>query len=142
MENNEVVKQESGISIIKHANNTYSSFKPKTTEERKKLFNALEKCDVVINDIVGHNIKVKDIIINEYPRKDKETGEEISNGHRTILLDDQGKSYVTASNYFFIGIAKLIGQFGEPHEWEDPIEIKIMKKPLKNGNQALGFELV
>lgn len=140
MENNEV--QESGLTLLSNSNNFYSSFKPKNTEDRKKLFNALEKCDVVLNDIIGQQIKVKDIIINEYPRKDKETGEEISNGHRTILIDEDGKSYVTASNYFFFAIAKAINMLGQPETWETPLEIKIVKRPLKNGNQALGFELV
>lgn len=142
MESKEIVKQESGLSIVNNANATYSSFKPKTTEERKKLFNALEKCDVVINDIVGQTIEVKDIIVSEYPRKDKETGEEMSKGHRTILFDKENKSYVTASNYFFIAIAKLLTTFGEPDTWPEPMTIKIVKKAVKNGNQALGFELV
>lgn len=142
METKEIIKSENELSIVNESNKTYSSFKPKNTAERKKLFNALEKCDVVINDIVGHSIKVKDVIINEYPRKDKETGEEMSNGHRTILIDTEGKTYVTASNYFFIAIAKLLSTFGEPSVWETPMEIKIVKKVVKNGNQALGFELV
>lgn len=142
MENNEIVKKDTELTFVSNASKTYSSFRPKNTEERKMLFNALEKCDVKLNDIVGQNIKVKNVIINEYPRKDKETGEEMSNGHRIILIDDEGKSYVTASNYFFIAFAKLINTFGEPDTWEEPMEIKIVKKSVKNGNQALGFELV
>lgn len=142
MESKELIKQENELSIVNETSKTYSSFKPKNAAERKMLFNALEKCDVVLNDVVGQVIAVKNIIINEYPRHDKETGEEMSNGHRTILFDVQGKSYVTASNYFFIAIAKLMNAFGEPDTWEEPMRIKIVKKPVKNGNQALGFELV
>lgn len=142
MENNELVKKDNELTIINAASSTYTSFKPKNTEERKQLFNALEKCDEKLNDVIGKSIKVKNIVINEYPRKDKETGDPMSNGHRTILFDDEGKTYVTASNYFFIAIAKLLNTFGEPDTWEEPMEIKIVKKPVKNGLQALGFELV
>lgn len=142
MENSELIKKETELNIVSNASKTYSSFKPKNTEERKMLFNALEKCDVKLNDIVGQNVKVKDVIINEYPRKDKETGEDMSMGHRTILIDTEEKSYVTASNYFFVAFAKLLNTFGEPDTWEEPMEIKIVKKTVKNGNQALGFELV
>lgn len=123
-------------------NDTYCSFKPKTTEERKALFNASEKCDVVLNDIVGQEVAVKHVMINQYPRTDKDTGEKMSNGHRTILFDDKGKTYVTASNYFYIAIGKLISLMGDPSEWNEPIKIKIVKKDVKDGKKALGFELV
>ena len=128
-------------SNIINSNSTYCSFKPKTDEERKALFNASEKCDVLLNDIVGQEVEVKNVMINEYPRKNKETGEGMTKGHRTILFDSKGKTYVTASNYFFIAIGKLIATFGEPNTWENPIKIKIVKKDVKNG-KALGFELV
>lgn len=140
MDNNqssEIVKS----SIINN-NSTYCSFRPKTNEERKALFNASEKCDVVLNDIVGQEIEIANILINEYPRKDKETGEELSNGHRTIIFDKDNKTYVTASNYFFIALSKLVSTFGEPSEWAEPIKIKIVKKDVKDGKKALGFELV
>lgn len=120
---------------------SWCSVKPETMEEKKALYNALESCDVVLNDIVGKTIKLKDIFIQEYPRTDKETGEPISNGHRVILFDDEGKSYVTASNYFFVNLVKFINAFGEPNTWKEPIPIEITKRPTKNGNQCLSFKL-
>lgn len=145
MENSEIVKAEENKEnlVISSANSaTYCSFKPKSTVERKKLFNSLEACDVVLNDVIGTKIMVKDVFIQSYPRKDKETNEKMSDGHRTILFDDQGKTYVTASNYFFVSLVKLFNTIGTPDEWEGPLEIEITKRDLKNGKKALSFKLV
>lgn len=145
MEDNQLIKAEENNekSILATGNNsTYCSFKPKTIEDRKKLFNSLENCDVVLNDIVGTKIMLKDAFIQSYPRTDKDTGEKMSDGHRTILFDDKGKTYVTASNYFFVSLAKLFNAIGTPDVWEAPLEIEITKRDLKNGNKALSFKLV
>ena len=146
MENtNEIVKVEENQSsplMINTKSQVYCSFKPKSMEDRKKLFNSLENCDVVLNDIVGQKIKVKDVYIQSYPRTDKETGEKISDGHRTILFDENGKTYVTASNYFFVSIVKLFNSINTPDTWESALDIQIVKRDLKNGNKALGFKLV
>ena len=145
MENNQLIKTEENQenSVLVNPNNrVYCSFKPKSTEERKKLFNSLESCDIILNDIVGQKITVKDVYIQEYPRTDKETGEKMSNGHRTIIFDDKGKTYVTISNYFFVTMAKLFNSVGTPDTWNEPMEIEITKRETKSGGKALGFKLV
>lgn len=141
MNNETAITVKNPLEVIQGNTGTYCSVKPETMEEKKALYNALESCDVVLNDIVGQTIKVKDVYIQEYPRTDKDTGEPISNGHRVILFDDEGKSYVTASNYFFISLVKFINAFGEPSTWKEPIPIEITKRPTKNGNQCLSFKL-
>lgn len=140
--NKEIISADNQPMSIIQDTNTYCSIHPETIEDKKKLYNALENCDVVLNDIVGQKIKVKDVYIQEYPRTDKTTGEAISNGHRVILFDEEGKSYVTASNYFFISLCKVLNAFGEPYSWKEPVEIEITKRPTKNGNQCLSLKLV
>ena len=145
MENNQIIKTEENQenSLLVNPNNrVYCSFKPKSTEERKKLFNSLESCDIILNDIVGQKITVKDVYIQEYSRTDKETGEKMSNGHRTIIFDDKGKTYVTISNYFFVTMAKLFNSVGTPDTWNEPMVIEITKRETKSGGKALGFKLV
>lgn len=144
MEDNQLIKAENNEKSILStgSSSTYCSFKPKSIEDRKKLFNSLENCDVILNDIVGQKIVVKDAFVQSYPRTDKETGEKMSDGHRTILFDDKGKTYVTASNYFFVSLAKLFNTIGTPDVWESPLEIEIIKRDLKNGNKSLSFKLV
>lgn len=144
MENNEttIVKKEA-IESDFNGLTSYCSFTPKTMEEKKKLYNTMSRCDVVLNDIVGTEVTVKDIFISEYIRKDKQTGEELkSKGHRVVLFDEAGKTYITLSNYFYNSLAKLCSTFGTPDTWTEPLIIKITKTPTKNGGEALGFELV
>lgn len=144
MENNALIttKENQSMDMIQGSNRVYCSVKAETIEAKKKLYNALESCDVIINDIVGQKIKIKDIYIQEFPRTNKETGEPMSNGHRVILFDDAGKTYVTASNYFFISLAKVVNTFGDPNTWDKPLEIEITKRPTKGGNNCLSFKLV
>lgn len=121
----------------------YCSFIPKTMEEKKRLYNTLNKCDVVLNDIAGTEIKIKNVFISEYERRDKKTGEVLkSKGHRVVLFDEEGKSYITLSNYFYNSLAKLFGTFGTPDTWTETLTIKITKAPTKTGGESLGFELV
>ena len=141
MENNEVVKQESGISIIKHANNTYSSFKPKTTEERKKLFNALEKCDVLLNDCVGQEIEIEDIYVEETQSQDEETGE-IKPKFRTIIFDKSGQTYATGSYGIYNVMKKIVGIYGLPDSWEKPLKVKVAKRTTKDNKQTLTLVLL
>lgn len=138
MENNE----NTTLTIANTANRTYCSVKAETMADKKKLYNALESCDVIINDIVGQKIKVKDVYIQEFPRTNKETGEPMSNGHRVILFDEDGKTYVTASNYFFVSLVKVLNTFGDPNTWDKPLEIEITKRPTKGGNNCLSLKLV
>lgn len=138
MENNE----NTTLTIANTTNRTYCSVKAETMADKKKLYNALESCDVIINDIVGQKIKVKDVYIQEYPRANKETGEPMSNGHRVILFDEDGKTYVTTSNYFFVSLIKVLNTFGDPNTWDKPLEIEITKRPTKGGNNCLSLKLV
>lgn len=139
MEDN--TKNENTSLISSTVNKSYCSFKAKTTEEKKKLFNALENCDVKLNDVVGQTIKIKNVYIQEYGRVDKNTGEPISNGHRTIIFDEAGKTYVTASNYFFVSMAKMLQALGTPEEWDEAVEIEIVKRSVGDGKQCLSFKL-
>lgn len=142
MENNTAITTTTTpTDMIQGSGKTYCSVKAETMEEKKKLYNALESCDIVLNDIVGQTIKVKDVYIQEFPRTNKETGEPMSNGHRVILFDEEGKSYVTASNYFFVSLAKLLNAFGEPNTWKEPLAIEITKRATKGGNQCLSLKL-
>lgn len=129
------------LTISNNKSSVYCSVKAETMEEKKALYNALESCDVKLNDIVGQKVKVKDIYIQEYPRVNKETGEPMTNGHRVILFDDEGKTYVTASNYFFVSLAKVINAFGDPKTWKEPLEIEITKRTTKGGNSCLSLKL-
>ena len=61
----------------------------------------------------------------------------------TILIDDNKKSYVTASKVFANDFIKYISMVGMDDFIKNGVDIKIIKKNVKNSsNQALSFELV
>mgnify|MGYP003571274932 CR=1 FL=1 len=118
----------------------YSSKSMKTIEDKKELFNALEECDVLINDCVGETIDIKDFYIEEYDKTDEDTGE-IKTKYRTIIFDKDGKSYATGSYGIYNSIKKLIMVYGYP-TYTDEVKVKISKKKTKNGNQSLSLILM
>lgn len=122
--------------------NMYCSKKIENEEDKKQMFNALEKCDIKLNDIVGEIITIKDIYIEENEIIDKETGE-IKNKYRTILFDENGKTYVTGSYGIYNVLKKLVTIYGTPDFWgENGKKAKVIKKDIGNGRQSLTLQLI
>lgn len=137
MENNE-------NAIAKQADvqsKAYCSVKAETRADKIKLFNALKECDFKLNDVVGSKINIKDVFYQEYTKEDKETGE-IRTGHRTIIFGDDGKTYVTASNYLYNTLRQIISVFGTPAEWGEPLTVEVVKQSMKDGKSSLSLKLV
>lgn len=120
-----------------------------TITDEKTIFNLEQNCDYKINDCEGQTIRVVDMLCKiiekpiEEPIVDEQTGEikdkEIT--IITILIDDNGKSYVTKSKLFFYSWKKCYQIFEQ--KIKDGIDIKIIKTSVRgSGNKALGFELV
>ena len=119
--------------VRKSKQSIYTSIK-----DEKVIFNLLNtECDFKLNECENKIIKVKDTLIKviETP----EDNGEITFKKITILIDDEGKSYVTASKMFANQLLDLISSNEELKEFT----IKIIKRTVKNSpNKALGFELV
>lgn len=117
----------------------------------KTLYNLDNKdCDYKINDCVGQNLRVVDVVIKEFERDLEEpvvdeNGEVVQDKERkmiTILLDEQGKTYVTASKIFTLQMKRFIETFGVD-VIKKGLEIKIVNKKVANSNnKSLGFELI
>ncbi len=124
--------------------NIYSSIKANTVEEKKNVYNALEKCDVLLNDIVGTEINVKDFYIEERHKEEvnEETGEVKSVvKYRTILFDLDGKTYATGSYGVYNALRRICLVYGEP-TWTEGVMVKVEKKPIGNGKTQLTLVLV
>lgn len=146
-----VVEESKGILDFNYSGNTnvetYSNIK-----DKKKLFNLEDKVDIMLNDIVGESIRVKEVLLRKYrkpleePIIDEETGEIVKDSELKIslvLIDDNGKSYATGSKTFAFKMQKLLGEYGGVADLEKGIDIKIIKVPAgKGGNKALSFELL
>lgn len=119
-------------------------------EDKKKLFNLESKVDFLLNDCENELIRVKGVLLKIFkkpmkePIVDEETGEIIKDIETTmscVLLDDKGESYATGSKVFSIQLMRYINQYGLD-DFNNGLEIKIVKNKTPNGNKALGFELV
>ena len=125
MENNQL--------MVNSANGkVFSTIKAETKEDKKKLYNALQNCDVMIKDIPGQQITFDGIYINEYQKAELKEDGTPRIDHKTILFGTDGKTYITTSNYFFNSISQIIAANGGVSK-EDPLTIKITKKATKNG---------
>ena len=122
-----------------------------TLNDEKVIFNLEDNCDFKVNDCKGEKIRVKDVLIKKIQKKlkkpviDEETGEvlkEYETSLVTILIDEQGKSYVTASKSFGFKFINYINTFGV-ESIKKGLEIEITERAVKNSNnKALSFVLV
>ena len=120
--------------------------------DQKQMFNLESHIDYKLNDCKGEMLRVKKVMIKTYvkplkePVVDEETGEILKDKEIKrvcILIDDNGKSYVTGSSIFTMAMLKYINMFGTEAMENEGVEIRIIETAVKNSsNKALGFELV
>ena len=112
----------------------------------KRLYNLDNiDCDFRLNDCKGQAIRVVDVLIKNFEKFVDDDGNELDKPITkkvTILIDDAGKTYVTASKIFAIQMERFIGRFGN-EAIKNGLEIKITEKEIKGSkNKGLGFELI
>lgn len=134
--------QEKSLSLFgEMQSKVYCSMVVTTDEEKKKLFNTLESCDVLLNDCVGNEIAIKDIYIEERNVIDEETGE-LRTKYRIIIFDENGQTYATGAYGIYNVLKKIVQIYGTPDLWEEPLKVKVAKKPIGNGKQSLTLILI
>ena len=121
------------------------------TDDPKKIFNIENNsADFRLNDCKGQSLRVVDVYIKNIETKLDEPeindeGEVVKDTEYKkicLLIDDQGKSYVTASKVFTNQMLRYIEMFGI-ESIKNGVEIKIVDKAVKgSSNKALGFELI
>lgn len=157
MEEKENLNEEKAVAVVKNEAVTETGTKIQvetTIQDKKEIFN-IENGDIEVklNDIVGQEIVLKDVFMKRVESKlkqediefNEETGEIITDTKIsiiTILVDEEGKKYVTASKIFAMSMFNLIRTFGV-EDIQKGIKIRIIKKSISNSvNKALSFELV
>lgn len=138
---NPAVVSESGCFMVANSGHaTYCSMVPKTPEERKFLFNAVNSPTLTLRDFINKTINIRDVFAEECTFLDKETGG-VSEGVRIVLIDADDNSYSTCSRGVFSGLSKLFALYGTPDHWTEPVPIMI-KQITKSPKQAvLVFEI-
>ena len=126
-------------------NNTrpfYCSVKADSVEDKKKLFNALENCDKLLNNCVGEQIVMKDIYVEQYIDK-KDESEEGKVKYRTIIFAADGQTYVSTSYGIYNILNKIFSIYGTPDKWDkEGVKVEVSKRPLGNGKEMLTLKLV
>jgi hypothetical protein len=124
------------LTIFNGANNkVYCSLHVETTEEKKKLFNTLESCDLLLNDCVGQAIAIKDVYVEE-KQVQAEDGT-MRTKYRTILFDEVGQTYATGSYGIYNILKKIFAIYGTPETWSEPLQVEVAKKNIGNGKSSL-----
>ena len=147
-------KEKNELSLVKEqTNNVYCTFELNTEDAKRKLYNAMEECDVLLNDVINQEIKLKDYYIEAHevvvkddkgnPVMNEVTGEVRTRiKYRSILFDEAGQTYATGAYGVFNALGKLEYLYDKPSTWKSPITIKVIKKNIGNGRQSLTFKLV
>ena len=115
------------------AKNVYTSVKKE--EEVKNLYNALTGECILLNDIVGSEIKVKNVYVDEREIYNESTGE-VTKKHRTVLIDENGQGYATGSQGVFNSLRTIFILWGYPDTWVEPKTFLVTKVK----NNKTGFE--
>lgn len=157
MENEEMKKEETGMTMVSGFNQMAPNSKTKCNiqtniTDEKKVFNLESSVDYKLNECVGESLRVKQVLIKTFekplaePIVDEETGEIVKDKEIKrvcILIDDNDKSYVTGSSIFTLQMLKYINMFGTQKMETEGLEIEIIKTAVKNSaNKALGFKLL
>lgn len=113
-------------------------------ENKVLLYNALQNCDLLLSDCKGQKIKMCNVYIEEYKKEnlDEKTGEvkKVSK-FRTIIFDENGKSYATGSYGVYNSIRTIIGIFGNPSS-ESPIEVLVGEREVDKNKKSLILSMV
>lgn len=121
----------------------YTTIDPTDVKTLYNLDNS--SCDYKLVDCKGQAMRIVNVLIKNFDKYKDENGEELEtpeNKKITILIDEQGKTYVTASKIFAIQMLRFIGRFGN-EAISNGLDIKIVEKEIKGSkNKGLGFELI
>ena len=130
------------IALFENTNRPfYCSVKTDSIEEKKKLFNALENCDLLLNNCVGERIVMKDIYVEQYIDK-KDENDDGKVKYRTIIFAEDGKTYVSTSYGIYNILNKIFAIYGTPDKWTEGIAVEVAKRPVGNGKEMLTLKLV
>lgn len=121
-------------------NGSYSSIKIQNQDDLKRVYNALESCDKLLNNCVGDEIDIKDIYIESFVSKHDNTEGNVK--YRTILFAADGTTYVTTAYGIFNALRKIVSMYGEPSTWKEPLKVQVIKRPIGNGKETLTLKLI
>lgn len=115
-----------------------------TRDGQKKLYHVKNRPDHNISDYINKTIRIKDIYIDVNARvaKDGDNAGNVENKPRTILIDDNGESYIAGVSIgIYQAVKEIIRTFGHPSTWPEPLEVQVVQVRTPKGNM-LSLDIV
>ena len=97
----------------------FSSLSLNTQAEKLSFLNIVSNSNS-LQDKIGEQIAIKDVVIQTAQFTDDETGE-MTEGLRTTLIDADGNVYHASSKGVALALRQAINVLGQPQEWEAPL---------------------
>lgn len=119
-----------GASIVAREQN-FCSMQAVTQEDKVKLYNMMNEPDETIGDNIGKVINLRHVFMETIMLTNEETGE-LEAAPRTILIDENGKSYSATSSGIKNSLEKLFKVFGTPDEWNEALPVEFIQKNVNS----------
>ena len=122
----------------------YCTLDDSTMQGKKQLYKIKNRPDHNIADYINKQIRVKDIYIdvNQRVAKDGENAGVIENKPRTILIDENGESYIAGVSIgIYQAVREIIRTFGDPATWDEPLAVTVVQVRTARGNM-LSLDIV
>lgn len=117
--------------IARYEENTIMSFEQTDFESKKRIYNALNKADAGLKEMLNREINLVDVAVVGTMRTNPETGEVVQL-HRSVLFDGNGNTYVSMSEGVYNSLKRISEIFGTLH-FDNPLVIIPREIKTKNG---------
>lgn len=117
----------------------YTTLDVSTKEGKKKLYQIKNHPDHTLSDYINKPIRITDIYVDVNPRMNKDPDSEnfgcVEDKPRTVLIDENGESYVSGVSIgIFNAVKEIIRTFGDPSTWDEPLEVVPVNVKTPKGN--------
>lgn len=120
--------------------NFFTSLKAETRKDKIKLYNAINKEDHKLGDMINTVIEVVDVVAHEVVLEDE-------NGVprkcvRMILVDSEGNTYSSVAEGIISSMTKIFAIVGMPSWADEPVRMKCVSVTTRKGFKTNVLELV
>lgn len=122
----------------------YCTLDDSTMSGKKQLYKIKNRPDHNIADYINKQIRIRDIYIdvNQRMARDGENAGVIENKPRTILIDENGESYIAGVSIgIYQAVREIIRTFGDPSTWDEPLTVTVVQVRTARGNM-LSLDIV
>lgn len=124
---------QTGLDVLTGGQATpYVSFNVDTKEDKLKLYNAMNSPEYRLADMINKPIKMVDALLIPTGIVNQETGE-YSDAVRSIIIDDEGRTYAATATGIMSSLRNLYNVFGSLH-FDDPLTVVVKQVAVKRGN--------